>query len=74
MREFYLKNIMIVLKSEKNILPFGELIKKLLKQGILAKTYLDTDEIPLLSEALYITDCDEMLQKLQWQGMWVLGF
>lgn len=69
-----MKNILIVLKYEKSIWRFEELIKKLLCQGILVKTYLDTDEIPLLSEALYITDSGRILQKLRGQGMPVLGF
>jgi len=74
MGEFYLKNVVIVLKYENTINQFKELVKNLLLCGISVKLYSETDEIPVLQESLYITDCDERVKKLQRLGMPVLGF
>lgn len=74
MREFYLKNIVIVLKWENTILRFEKLIKELLQQGVSVKIYSETEEIPVIQHALYITDCEERTQNLKELGLAMLGF
>jgi len=69
-----LKNVVIVLKYEKTISRFGVLVKDLLQQGISVKVYSELDEIPLLQESLYITDCDERARNLLELSLPVLGF
>ena len=69
-----MKNVVIVLKCEKTISRFQEWVTKLLQQGISVKIDSQTEEIPVLQDALYVTDCDRNAKNLGKLGLPLLGF
>lgn len=61
--ELYLKKLYLVLSHANKLCSFGSLVKELQKKGVSCEAMLSEEEYPL-EEALYITDCKEVLIQL----------
>ncbi len=74
MTEFYLKQVVLLLKCENTVSRFHSLSEALQEKGITMQAYLADEEFPILREVLYITDSETKANALRKQSLPILGF
>lgn len=62
--EFYVRKLYLILSHGSRLKGFGGLVRELQEEGISCVAMLAEEAYLLESEALYITDCDEVLVQL----------
>lgn len=72
MEKFFLKKVYFILSHSRQLILFGELIKKLLAQGIDCEAVLAEESWPILDETLYMTDSSQAACQLAEAGLPVL--